>query len=243
MSLPIITELQALNDKGIPFPVPSETEIFGMAYPGCQSIFQFYQAQDPMFSEYLYFMDLHGLKDWRQVAEIINTNDQIPEALSHRSIQKKVMIYLENYDLIKTWPDFDFQAWIDHNPYQRVPKFERLKLMKRGDLTHTELIINGDHLWVEDSHLDCACFYYLICHYPSPILLKKAWTYVEDENKNEILLPALDYTKLERVKLMFEIVNPPPQDIWITSQPDHNYQPVVDFLQARGYSPLLVPQK
>lgn len=231
MSLPILTNLQALNDRGIPFPVPSEAEMFALADPGCRPIFQFLNVDDPMFSEYLYFMDLQGLNTWSLVGELINKSRKMPEALSHRSIQQKVMIYLNNYDLVKTWPDFDLQQWIDHNPKRRIRRFDRLFLRKneegevvagRDDNQHwnysrSELIIEGDQVWVE-FELYPEHFSYLLNHYSSPVVLKKAWAYVEPQDeKFETFFPTIDYTDLARVKLMYHILEPSPQEVVVAT--------------------------
>lgn len=191
--LPIVQSIQVLQAKGIPIPLPTDQEIVEMSHPLCPGLYQFFQLKDPIFSEYLYFLDLHNLDQWKTMASILNSSTITPEALTHLHIQDHLMVYLDKYDVVKTFTNFDLQVWIDYD-------LSRVKLFDNDDL-----IIEGDQIWTGDKIMSFDVL--LKVKVRSPKVIKKIYEYLYHTHKPYIWT-RLPYLDVEMLKALFEIVDP-----------------------------------
>lgn len=245
--LPIVQSIHHLNAQGIPLPVPTDQDIASMSHPACPSLYQFFQFQDPILSEYLYFLDLHQLDQWAIMASLLNSSTAIPEALSHPHIQRHLMLYLNKYEVVQRFTDFDLQAWIDHDP-------TRTSQFKTGNYGSV-ILAEPDQVWVrQDRKISRYEFKLYVSSNFSITLLKKLATYLSSAEHDRITENFED-DKVETLKKLFQIF--PPETIkerkirikTIQLIIDNgsrklnddvpNLQPKIDYLRSLDFVPLV----
>lgn len=244
MSFPIITTTQDLNQKGIPMTVPTEAEVLSLSHPGCQFIHQFMMGEDPILSEYLYFLDFHNLDKWSELGAMINRVKIWPEALSQPQIQEKLMIYLEDYDRIKMWPSFSLQKWIDHD-LGRTTKFNSI-VIKRDYTDDLKIIIEGDQVWLSSNYLDWEVFQPLLSRQFSLAVFQHLYRFTENIEKE--LRWCLSFVSLEQVKIILTLLSPDDRrvPVYMSHPSSEGWQIDVDdsydYLETRFVTPINVPR-
>lgn len=89
-----------------------------------QAITDFLHVWDPMFSDYLLAISSTNFDRWELVGDLINQSEVIPSAVHNEEVMKHLYLYLNNYQLAKTYSGFSLQRWIQYDAENRLYDFD-----------------------------------------------------------------------------------------------------------------------